>query len=247
MRQRFFLLLTLSLLGACSSQDWRTASREPAGIAPDPARTPEAVVQVYAARAFNWRGVFGVHSWVAMKPKDAKEFTSVEVLGWNTYRGLNTVSQHEGAPDRRWFGADPVLLADLRGPEAEAAIPRIAAAAASYPYPDTYWIWPGPNSNSFVAHLARQAPELRLDLPPTAIGKDFLPEGGFAAILPSGTGGQLSLYGLLGAGAGLEEGIEINLLGLVFGIDPNDLAIKLPLAGSLGLGPLIKSNASSAN
>ena len=30
--------------------DWRNASREPVGLAPDPAAAPEAVVQVYAAR-----------------------------------------------------------------------------------------------------------------------------------------------------------------------------------------------------
>jgi|GEM_PF-6703546 len=55
--------------------DWRTASREPAGIAPDPATTPEALVQVYAARAWGWRGRFAVHSWIAVKPSNAPAFT----------------------------------------------------------------------------------------------------------------------------------------------------------------------------
>ena len=41
-----------------TAQDWRTASREPVGTAPDPATTPEAVIQVYAARAYGWRGFF---------------------------------------------------------------------------------------------------------------------------------------------------------------------------------------------
>ena len=36
--------------------DWRHASRESIGIAPKPETTQEAVVQVYAARAFGWRG-----------------------------------------------------------------------------------------------------------------------------------------------------------------------------------------------
>ena len=35
------------LAGELAAQDWRTASRAPAGLAPDPATTPEAVVQVY--------------------------------------------------------------------------------------------------------------------------------------------------------------------------------------------------------
>jgi hypothetical protein len=65
------------------------------------------------------------------------------------------------------------------------------------------------------------------------------------ALLPSGTGGQISLLGLLGAGIGLEEGVEVNLLGLVFGIDPNDVALKLPLIGRIGPGPLFQSNPGS--
>ncbi len=52
--------------------------------------------------------------------------------------------------------------------------------------------------------------------------------------LPSGTGGQLSVLGVVGVGAGLQEGLEVNLLGLSFGIDPLGLAVKLPLNGRIG-------------
>ena len=47
---------------------WYEARRDPTGLAPDPAATEEAVVQVYAARAVAWRGVFSVHTWIAVKP-----------------------------------------------------------------------------------------------------------------------------------------------------------------------------------
>ena len=79
-------------------------------------------------------------------------------------------------------------------------------------------------------------PELRLDLPPTAIGKDWLDsaDGQLIAAAPSNTGYQLSLFGLLGVLAGVEEGIEINVAGLTLGIDPLDLAIKLPGFGRVG-------------
>ena len=53
---------------------------------------------------------------------------------------------------------------------------------------------------------------------------------------PSGTGGQINLFGVLGLVAGIEEGVELNVLGLTFGVDPNDLALELPLAGTLGFG-----------
>ena len=51
---------------------------------------------------------------------------------------------------------------------------------------------------------------------------------------PSGTGGQLSLFGLAGIAAGIEEGVEVNVLGLTFGIDPKSLSLKLPLIGPIG-------------
>ena len=94
-------------------------------------------------------------------------------------------------------------------------------------------MWPGPNSNTFIAHVLRAAPELRVDLPPTAIGKDYL---GLLPIakLPSGTGAQVNVLGLAGVAVGLEEGVEVNLLGLTFGLDPLHLAVKLPLIGSGG-------------
>ncbi|MEK9672827.1 MAG: DUF3750 domain-containing protein [Rhodospirillaceae bacterium] len=214
--------------------DWRTASREPMGIAPDPARHKEAIVQVYAARAFNWRGYFGVHTWIAAKPTGADSFTVYEIIGWRAYRGGNALAISEREPDQRWFGAAPEVLADVRGDGVDDMIRRIDQAARAYPYQENYTIWPGPNSNTFTAYVARAVPELALDLPPTAIGKDFIPGGRIAAKAPSGTGFQISLFGLLGVMAAVEEGVEINILGLTFGVDPKDLAIKLPLAGRIG-------------
>ena len=217
-----------------SMADWRTASRESAGIAPDPAEHSEAIVQVYAARAYSWRGVFGVHSWIAVKPTDALEFTVYEVVGWRVRWGSPAVAISNRPADGRWFNSVPDLLADVRGPGVDQLIKRIDAAARSYPYMDEYRVWPGPNSNTFVAHVARQVPELKLDLPPTAIGKDFIPGGDIIAKTPSGTGYQVSLFGLLGLMVGREEGLEVNLLGLTFGFDPGDMAVKLPVAGRLG-------------
>ena len=213
--------------------DWRTASRAPVGLAPDPKTTAEPVVQVYAARAVRWRGYFGVHTWVAVKPRDAADFTVYEVNGWRLRRTGSAVNVDHRSPDSRWFGSRPDLLAEARGDGADELILRIEQAVADYPYADTYRVWPGPNSNTFVAHVLRAAPELRADLPATAIGKDYLGTP-FAAKSPSGTGGQLNLFGALGVLAGVEEGVEVNVLGATFGIDPLDLALKLPLAGRVG-------------
>jgi len=230
--------LMISLLAAGiarhSMADWRTASRESVGIAPDPEKHTEAIVQVYAARAYSWRGMFGVHCWIAVKPTDALEFTVYEVMGWNVRHGYPAVRVSNRPADGRWFDSVPEIIADVRGPHVDEIIRRIDTAAKGYPYMDEYQVWPGPNSNTFVAHVARAVPELKLDLPPTAIGKDYIPGGNVFAPTPSGTGYQVSLFGLLGVLASREEGLEINLLGLTFGIDPKDKAIKLPIAGRIG-------------
>lgn len=238
------VLLAVPLYTACSATwlkvsgqvrdtNWRTANRDSAGFAPDPASTREAVVQVYAARAVRWRGYFGVHTWIAVKRTDASEFTVYEVNGHRLRRQGTALVVGNRTPDGYWYGNRPDLLADRRGAGVEALIDRIEAAVAGYPWPDTYHIWPGPNSNTFTAHVLRAAPELRVDLPPTAVGKDFLGSRPVGR-LPSGTGGQLSLFGTAGIAVGLKEGLEINILGATFGIDPASLSIKLPLIGRIG-------------
>jgi hypothetical protein len=211
---------------------WSEAPRHSAGLAPDPATTPEAVVQVYAARAFSWRGVFAVHPWIALKREGAAEFTRYEVMGWGSGTKLRT---NYSAADGLWFGAQPRVLADFRGPEAEKMIARIEAAIASYPFRDEYRTWPGPNSNTFLAHVARNVPEMRLDLPANAIGKDYRPWNAPVGRSPSGTGLQVSALGLVGLTVGLEEGVEINLLGLSFGVDFQPLGLRLPGIGRAGL------------
>lgn len=214
--------------------DWRLASRESSGLAPSPETTPEAVVQVYGARAFRWRGAFAVHSWISVKPENAPEYTTYEVVGWHVFRGGQSVQAHNNGPDRHWFGAKPKLFAELRGEKAARAIENIRKAVADYPYRDFYRTWPGPNSNTFVAFVTKRVPELTVDLPPTAIGKDYLPAGAVFGTPPSGRGMQFSVFGLLGVIVSPEEGLEFNLLGLSFGVDPAELALRLPGVGKVG-------------
>ena len=89
-------------------------------------------------------------------------------------------------------------------------IEEIETAVAAYPWRGSYRLRPGSNSNTFVAWVARQVPVLRLDLPPTMIGKDYLGLTTFIEHAPSGTGSQLSLGGAgrLDGGSGLESGIK---------------------------------------
>ena len=240
-------LMLLALLAGRSviAQDWRTASSAPAGLAPDAAVTPEAVVQVYGARTWGWRGNFGVHTWVAVKPANAPTYTVYEVIGWRLRYADNVVAIHQRTADARWYGNAPELYSDKRGPEAEKLIPRIDAAARSYPHAKEYSAWPGPNSNTFVAWITRAVPELGADLPPTAIGKDYISNGLFGSA-PSGSGVQFSIGGLFALTASGVEGLEVNLLGLTFGINPFDPALKLPLLGRLGPARALLPESASA-
>lgn len=225
-------LLTLALGRVPVHGDWRTATHRSAGLAPDPSIHREAVVQVYASRTFGWRGAFAVHCWLAAKPRGADRYTRYEVIGWYARNGGSAVSiSDSGTPDAEWYGSAPVLIRDLRSVDAERIIAKLPEAIASYAFATTYRAWPGPNSNTFIAHLGRQIRELDLTLPSNAIGKDYLPLGQIFARTPSGTGVQLSFSGVLGVTAGADEGIELNVLGLVIGVDARHPALKLPGIG----------------
>jgi hypothetical protein len=153
------------------------------------------------------------------------------VIGWRVRRGESGVVVRNRTPDGRWFGASPELYAEKRGLGVDTLIERVAKAAREYPYPDEYTAWPGPNSNTFTAWIGRAVPELQMDLPATAIGKDYLGSALFAAA-PSGSGFQVSLGGLLGFAASGADGVELNVLGLNFGVSAN--GIKLPIVGRIG-------------
>lgn len=214
--------------------DWRTANRSSADIAPNPRIEKEAVVQIYTARTYNWRGYFAVHPWIAVKKKNQKDYTVYQVMAWNMRGGHSTVSAEKDIPDRYWYGSRPHVLQTLTGEAAEMAIPQIEKAVRKYPLGDSYKLWPGPNSNTFVAYVIRNVPELTVELPPTAIGKDFLGYTVFHAPTPSQTGYQVSILGAVSLIVGLKEGIEIGLLGLSLGVDFYPPALKLPIIGRLG-------------
>lgn len=167
-------LLILLLLTGCADGDWRTASREPAGIAPDPSVTSEAVLQVYAASAWGWRGWFADHTWIAAKGKSEPAYTVYEVIGWRERSGRPVLRIEKDVPDRFWFGEKPRLLLDRRGNGVDVLIDAVEQAARSYPWPETYQAFPGPNSNTFTAWIAKKVPSLGLELPFTAIGSGYV-------------------------------------------------------------------------
>jgi len=168
------LLPVAALLWAMQDDDgWRAASRQSAGIAPDPAQTPQAVLQVYGASAYGWRGWFGIHTWIAAKPSGAAAYRIYDVVGWRVRHGQPALRIYQDLPDRYWFGSRPELLLDRRGAEVDGLIEQVDAAARRYPWAREYRLFPGPNSNTFPAWIGLQVPALGLELPLRAIGSGY--------------------------------------------------------------------------
>lgn len=240
----FIVPLAFSIArGMAYDGSWRDAPRHSSGLAPDPLKTPEAVIQIYTARAFSWRGYVATHPWIIVKRAGATQYTRYEVMGWG---GGPSLKVNAALPDGYWFGAEPSLMAEYRGAGVDHVIDRIEAAIASYPFKDQYRSWPGPNSNTFLAHVAREVPELRLDIPANAIGKDYRAWDAPLAMAPSGTGVQLSLLGVAGVTLGLEEGVEVNVLGLNLGVDFLRPALRVPGLGRLGFPEDVTREAATA-
>ncbi len=121
-----------------------------------------------------------------------------------------------GAPrvEREWRGLDArVLLAVLRRPE-------------DYPHRNAYVAIPGPDCNTYVAWVLREA-GVSADLDPRALGKDYLGPVGVARTT-TGTGVQAE-SALLGVKVGVEDGVELHFVNLTGGIDTWPPAIKTPL------------------
>jgi uncharacterized protein DUF3750 len=215
------------------SVNWQTADRSSAGLLPSPAEHPEAMVRIYAARTVRWRGIFAVHSWIVVKEPHASRYTRYDYTAWGEPIRINGF-----LPDGRWFGSIPQTIAAADGEAASRMVPKIRAAIEGYEWRSNgdYRAWPGPNSNTFVAAVLAAVPELQVALPPTAIGKDFPYDGDVFGLTPSGTGIRVTLGGYLGLTIGWVEGLEINVLGAVFGIDLRRPAVKLPGLGRVGFG-----------
>jgi len=171
-----FLIVVLILVGLAWSnldKDWRTASREPAGILPNPNTTHGAVLSVLGADAWSWRGWFAIHTWIATKKTGESVYTIYDVVGWRGRHGNSVLGIHKGIADRYWYGSKPELIQFRTGKGVNALIDKVDRAARAYPWKHEYQAFPGPNSNTFTAWVGLQVPELEMKLPFTAIGSGY--------------------------------------------------------------------------
>ena len=169
-----FLLIIVFLVSCTGGRSPGTASRASAGIAPDPLNTKEAVIQVYGADTWGWRGYFAIHTWIAVKRTNDDSYTVIDVVGWRGRSGRPVMKITKGVPDRYWYGSKPQLLKEHRGDGVDELIDLVEKAANDYPWKTTYEVFPGPNSNTFIAWIGKQVPQLELDLPFSAIGSGYV-------------------------------------------------------------------------
>ena len=210
---------------------WRAADWGASGILPAAAALPDAAIHVMAARTGGFKGAVSVHSWLVWKSADATTWSRAEVVGWG-----HPVRRDAYAADARWYSNQPQIIGSVTGPKAAALIPAVEATVDAYPFNHlgSYVIWPGPNSNTFVAHILRENPGIGIALPPNAVGKDYIGPGLQARRDAGGSDLHLSAWGYLGLSIGPRRGIEINVLGQTFGLDLAPPAIKLPAIGRIG-------------
>ncbi|NQZ05656.1 MAG: DUF3750 domain-containing protein [Algicola sp.] len=230
----FAMCSLLSIVTSCVSNDVVDYQ----ALAPSISQHPGGIVQVYAARTWGAKEALAVHTWISTKKAGEDHYTSYEIIGWRLRHNSSALVVRKTKPDRDWWGHAPQLLLDYRKDNANEVIDKIRQAVTDYPFKDTYHAWPGPNSNTFTAYIGKEVSELRMDLPSTAIGKDYRGITYIVGMSPSGTGIQASFFGLLSLTLGYEEGFELNILGLNVEIDLFDLAIELPGIGRIGPDPV---------
>ncbi len=241
-RRIFVFILLLFILPALASQaawqlkgnharSWNTADWTSAGIFPSVVNNQEAAVYIMAARTGRWKGGFAVHTWIVTKEKEATSYNRYEVVGWGRPLRVNAY-----APDARWYSNEPQIIKMIKGNEASKLIPKIERAIAKYPHAQrgNYTLWPGPNSNSFVAYVLNEVPQIGIVAPASAVGRDYLSKDRFVNIDPDWMNLQVTYKGYIGFALGKRSGFELHFIGLTAGFDILNPAIKLPGFGRIG-------------
>jgi hypothetical protein len=218
-------------LGGEHPSSWRDAKWTSARLLPDANASHEAAIYVLSARTGGLKGAIASHSWIVLKDKGAANYERFDKVGWGS-----PIRRNGYVADAFWYSNQPSLVAMVKGAEAEALIPKVRQVIDAYPFAKSggYTIYPGPNSNTFIAHVLRHVPEIGAVLPPEATGRDYLSDGGFFYAAPDGRDFSLSLNGYAGISIGARSGFEVNFMGLVAGIDVQNPGVKVPALGYFG-------------
>ncbi|MBB3965499.1 DUF3750 domain-containing protein [Rhizobium metallidurans] len=242
LKRLLLLILVVYLLPALASagwwslqsrpSSWREAEWGTSGVLPKADASEDAKIYIMSASTGGLKGAVASHSWIVTKAKGDAAYNRYDKVGWGS-----PIRRNNYVADAYWYSNTPRIVKEISGGEAQRLIPAVEAAIQSYPYAGVgdYRIYPGPNSNSFVAHVLRTVPDLDTVLPPDAVGRDYLSGGRMFAIDADGRDMHATLYGLIGIAAGQRSGFEVHFMGLVAGIDVTNPGLKIPAIGRIGL------------
>ena len=170
------------------------------------------VVQLRYAMLPRFLRAIAVHYWFAVFDPALRQWHRWEV--WQTKHAGGKSIGHVHCDLRHpdcGVGGGAYRLAAEWGGSAARAICAVLENVQSYPHRDRYRAWPGPNSNTFVAWVLREA-GLHHSFDPRAIGKDY---SGLLGIRLSSRPPRAQLETpLLGVTLSLHAGVEVHLLGL---------------------------------
>lgn len=242
LKRLLLLILVVYLLPALASTGWWSLQNHPSswreaewgtsGVLPKADANGDAKIYIMSASTGGLKGAVASHSWIVTKAKGDATYNRYDKVGWGS-----PIRRNNYVADAYWYSNTPHIVKEISGDEAQRLIPAVEAAIQSYPYAGVgdYRIYPGPNSNSFVAHVLRTVPDLDAVLPPDAVGRDYLSDGWMFAIDADGRDMHATLYGLIGIAAGQRSGLEVHFMGLVAGIDVANPGVKIPAIGRIGL------------
>lgn len=234
-RGAFVIVVAMASIAAiastgCSSFEAEQRARHPTDPTFEHPRRP--TVQLARARLPQPLTFLAVHYW--FNAYDAK---SLRWERWELWQERGRVTTSWGhihldlmGPMGNVGGGDAVIEAEWTGDEAERLL-AVLHRPELYPERDTYRAWPGPNSNTYVAWVLREA-GVPFDLSPLAIGKDWRGwVGGGSTTTMSGVHLDSPLVGLK---LGLVEGVELHVLAFTFGFAFIRPTLKTPL-GSISM------------
>ena len=219
MRSTCLMLLVASLQPACATRPSELIHR-----------SDNHMVVVKCARLPSgepWIARFAEHSWVDVRGPDDSSWQRVELISRSSGVRMLELSAKDAYSDTRWLGRAVHVVRCFRGPQAERLRRQILDVAPHYPDEAHYRAFPGPNSNTFIEWLCRAVDGLDVARYSSAGGKA---PAGWLRAGRAGTGRGVELETLpVGVQIGLDEGVEMHILGLVVGVGTWPPRIKLPL------------------
>jgi Protein of unknown function (DUF3750) len=174
------------------------------------------VVQLRYATLPRCLGAIAVHYWFTVFDPASRQWQRWEVWQCKNAGGKSIGHIHCDLrhPDCGVGGGAYRLAAEWDGGAAR-DICAVLARSQEYPHWDRYRAWPGPNSNTFVAWVLREA-GLHHSFDPRAIGRDYMGLLGMRlSFRPAYAQVETPV---LGVRISLHVGVEVHLFGLTCGL-----------------------------